>query len=497
MFDTSSSDPTHETQPMNGHRFMMSTELECLTVLLNGASDGHRVLHRFFRVLSGLAPTLPATSGIFNPYGRVYMDCGHVELAMCECSSPYDLASVVERQLLLVRQAVERLASEGTQLLLANNNHSGLLTAECNTWGSHENYLTEVHPSQFASRLLPFLVTRIYAGAGGVEYPTGRFLAAVRPLRMDGSIGGGTTCGRAIHSTAREEHHMGPTPHGFRYHNILGDGHRSHFNLALQFGATALAIQAAVHDPELAAELAMLDEWCGNVPWVDVLRHLNVLAAPNRPLAIEPLVIRTQRLYVAAAKRYLARLPDAPAWTARVLTDWSETLSAYERGDLAWLAARLDPFVKYQFYTAVLESMGKTWGNLPGNQELFHELALLDHSYHAFCDSRSVFERLESQGLLRHRVGPMVLPGQELEPFVPAVQTRADARARFIKYHADTQRYTLDWSAAFDSQRVVMHTLHDPFAQQFEPAASLPSEEFPLIGLEVLERLLSTSRRSG
>lgn|GEM_PF-3615495 len=49
---------------------------------------------------------------------------------------------------------------------------------------------------------------------------------------------------------------MGPKPNCFRYHQILGDGHRNHFNLALQFWATALALKAAIYDKKLPAEIA-------------------------------------------------------------------------------------------------------------------------------------------------------------------------------------------------------------------------------------------------
>jgi hypothetical protein len=33
--------------------------------------------------------TLSGHGGIFNPYGKVYCDCGHIEIAEIECDSPY------------------------------------------------------------------------------------------------------------------------------------------------------------------------------------------------------------------------------------------------------------------------------------------------------------------------------------------------------------------------------------------------------------------------
>ncbi len=212
----------------------------------------------------------------------------------------------------LATRAVEQLAAEGTKLILANNNHSGLLGDGCPVWGDHENYLVEQHPQTFAEQILPFLVTRLYHGAGGVHYPTGNFLAAVRPICMELATGGGTTEMRAIHSTAREEHHMGARPKHFRYHQILGDGHRSHFNLALQFGATALAIKAILFDSKLRSELQRLRKEFGK-SWVATLQQLNVLAAPGQPLGIHPLVLTTQRLYLEAARRYADTLTERAA----------------------------------------------------------------------------------------------------------------------------------------------------------------------------------------
>ncbi len=95
----------------------------------------------------------------------------------------------------------------------------------------------------------------------------------------------------------------------------------------------------------------------------------------------------------------------------------------------ALLAARFDTFAKYEFYSAVLQDAGHNWESLQDSKDMFCELALLDQSYHEFCNPTSVFARLESAELLQHRVGPQVLPGAEAEPFVPETSTRARVRA--------------------------------------------------------------------
>lgn len=447
------------------HEFLMSTELELQTSGLDSRVPMELVLDRFFHLMESVAPSLPGPSGVFNAYGRVYFDCGHVELAACECASPCILPSVVERQQILVKQVVDRMASEGCPLLLANNNYSGLLNSEAPTWGSHENYLAERHPSQFGELILPFLVTRIYAGAGGIEYPTGNFLAAVRPLQMVLPTGGGTTEQRAIHSTAREEHHMGAHPKRFRYHSILGDGHRSHFNLAIQFAATALALKAIFFVRRFPEQVLKLASQLMGRSWVDTLRRFNVLARPGEPWQVHPAGIAAQRLYLEGARRYAESLSSPPSWIAWALENWARMLEAFETRDLDWLSMRLDAFAKYRIYSSILDDQGKSWTDFPQEVELAHELTLLDQSYHSFCQSDSLFHRLEQAGLMDHRVGPYVGPGEEREPYVPGVATRADARARTIRaYAAERHHVLVDWAYIFDHRTSSSQRLEDPFA---------------------------------
>ena len=446
--------------------FLMSTELECLTATPSVPDQVPHAMDALLRYVSEFAPTLPGPGGVFNPYGRIYVDCGgHLELAMVESHCPYVLALIVERQQRVIARARRRLATRGIELLLANNNNSGLLHSGCPVWGSHENYLVDRHPTEFTDLILPFLVTRLYGGAGAIEFPSGSFLASSRATCMTTATGGDTTDRRAIHSTCREEHHMGPRPKRFRYNGILGDGHRSQFNLALQFGATALALKAIVHDRRLHRELARLGRFAGD-SWVPFLKQLNVLQRPGRELQVDRAVVRVQRVYLDAARRYVKRLEVAPPWVWKLLQDWEETLDAVERLDRGWLSARLDAFAKYEVYSSVLEDEGLSWADLPQHRHLFHELTLLDHSYHNFCDPLSVFTLLEQDGLLTHRVGPIVPPGEESDPFVPECSTRARPRARFIKDHAGDRRYLVDWSHVWDRKDDRIASLEDPFAAQ-------------------------------
>lgn len=474
--------------------FLMSTEEECLTATPDAPEQVDVAMHELLRAMSSLAPTLPGPAGLFNVYGRAYIDCGHIELAMPECHSPYVLALVAERQRRVVAAARDQLAKRGTRLLLANNNHSGLLHRGCPVWGAHENYLVERHPTEFTPLVLPFLVTRIYAGAGGVEYPTGAFLAAVRPTCMEEVTGGSTTQCRAIHSTCRDEHHQGAVPLRFRYHGILGDGHRSQFNQALQFGATALALKAILFDGRLPRDLAGI-RGLADGDWLGTLQRLNVLQAAGGELRVDPLIVQVQRIYLDAAQRFVERLDAVPSWIPDLLRDWDATLRALAALDRPWLAARLDAFAKYEFYSSVLAGQGYTWRDLPQQPPRFAELALLDHSYHNFCDPESVFSLLERDGLLEHRVGPCIPPGEEVDPFVPECATRARARARFIKEHAGQDHLVVDWSRVWDRREQRVATLEDPFAIEFSAWTPLAGGSSPPVHPPGRERTARSIRQ--
>ncbi len=450
-----------------GIKFCMGLEQECLTV----ARPPGDVMDRFFGHLSRAAPSLPdGRSGLFNPYGRVYVDGGsHLELASAEADSPLALVGLVQQQEALVSGAVAELSREGPTLVLANNNYSGVLRAESPVWGSHENYLVPVPPTLLAERMLPFLATRVYAGAGGVLAPSGRYVAGVRTQFLTRESGGGTVADRAIHSTARQESLMGPQGGRHRYHLILGDGHRSQLSLALQFGATALALQAVAERPDLVPPLPRPSCDSQRAVWVRAIRRLNVLAEPGVRPRVHPLVPTVQRIYLDGARRWADSTPEPPPWIPAMLDLWQQTLEAFERDDRDWLARRLDPWIKYDLLTGVLRDRGYRWELLPSNPRSLAELALVDQRYHEFCNPQSPFRMLDDAGVLRHQVVATTPPGAEDEPFVPRTGTRAEARARFLVEYHRSRGLVMDWHFACDSARNRACSLEDPFAEHYGP----------------------------
>lgn len=474
---------------------VLSIEQECQTTFTSTVDRRVEVvLGMFFEEMSRLAPALPGNAGIFNGYGRVYVDThAHLEFAFCECDCPYRLAQVVETQYALARRATEALSERGVELLLVNNNHCGLLRRGTAFWGTHENYLVGGPATTLTALAIPFLVTRIFAGSGGVLAPGARFLAGARHLAMQASHDDGVTTRRSIFSTSRQEHHLAAHDPRERLHLLLGDGHRSQFNTALHVGATALAVKAMEHDRELPALLSGVALRNQNEGWIEALERLSVLAEPGSFPTVAPVVIEVQRIFLDAARRTVDTIVDPPEWMESILVDWSATLDAYERTDRRWLSARLDAYIKYELYSHYLAESGRSWADVVQNVDVLSELTLLDHDYHTISSKASIFESLQERGLLRHRVEPQIEPGAETDAYVPDVRTRARARARFIKEHAGTARsgagFSVSWEHIRESDTRRVHALFDPFATEYssEEVAS-PSEGGIFEALRALRR---------
>ena len=69
--------------------------------------------------------------------------------------------------------------------------------------------------------------------------------------------------------------------------------------------------------------------------------------------------------------------------------------------------------------------------------------------------------------MLDHRVARCLSSGQEPEPFVAAVNTRARARARFIREHSDGERAYMNWDRAIMRSTGRPVFLTDPFAEAY------------------------------
>ena len=102
--------------------FLMGLEHECLTTTPHDPESAAVAVAEFMEIFGTQAPSVGSVgAGIHNGYGRVYTDCGlHLEFASSECSSPYILPLIVERQQILAARAVAKLQEQGLRLVIAN-----------------------------------------------------------------------------------------------------------------------------------------------------------------------------------------------------------------------------------------------------------------------------------------------------------------------------------------------------------------------------------------
>ena len=239
---------------------LLSIENECLTVVYGSREErpDPMAMQAVLERLAQLAPSLPSPSGVANGYGIVYPDpTGH----------PRTHGHRVRFALLAPHRhgATRAVGAGGGRGAVPRHGHADHPRQQYALRPVPAEALSDVgSPLQLPGGRAPFavrrpdsafLATRIYAGAGVVQYPDGCFLANSRAPYMECDVGGGTTDTRAIHSTARDESHVGPDVRRWRYHLICGDGHRSHFNLALQFGCTLAALKAVFFNPRLPERL--------------------------------------------------------------------------------------------------------------------------------------------------------------------------------------------------------------------------------------------------
>src|SRR5262249_52767643 len=162
------------------------------------------------------------------------------------------------------------------------------LEPQAPTWGAHENYLVGVPPGQLADRVLPFLVTRVFAGAGGIWAPTGEFLAGTRLTALTTDRGGDTTSRRAIFSTVRVERLVADRSEHYRCQLILGDGLRSHLSQALHLGTTALVLRAVEARPQAVIPLPRRPGMDQGRSWLAALQSFNRLARPGEAPLVHP-----------------------------------------------------------------------------------------------------------------------------------------------------------------------------------------------------------------
>lgn len=392
--------------------------------------------------------------------GRLYLDVGsHPEYATPECDSIHDLVvhdKAGERIMeSLVASAEERLAEEairGTVYLFRNNTDSA-----GNSYGCHENYLTRRgdDTSEYASTLIPFLVSRqIYAGAGKVlQTARGpRFVISQRADHIWEGMSSATTRSRPIINTRDEPH--ADAERFRRLHVIVGDSNMSEYTTFLKVGATACILRM-LEDPAVAMRDMTLENPIRAIREIshDLTCRQPVRLASGRELS----ALDMQREFLDRALSYADRRGFDPV-ESTALAMWEHCVTRLEQDPMS-LNREVDWVIKHQLVEAYRARHGVDLADA--------RVQLLDLQYHDVTRSRSPFYRMQERGLVAR-----MCTDEEIDRAVdePPQTTRARLRGAFIRRANERRRdYTADWvhlKVNDQAQRTVL--CKDPFVAHDE-----------------------------
>jgi proteasome accessory factor PafA2 len=274
---------------------------------------------------------------------RLYVDHAHPEYSSPEVTSPRAAVTWDRAGELVMREAVERLATVPPGVNLYKNNTDG----KGASYGTHENYLMARRTPflEVVKHLMPFFVVRqILCGAGrvglGVDSSRNGYQIAQRSDFFECEVGLETTLKRPIINTRDEPHAVADLYR--RLHVIIGDANHSDVADLLKLGTTSLVL-AMIEDGFLTEDLT-LDRPVATLHAIShdpTLRQQVTLAGGRRMLGLDLLEV-----YLGRARDYVDRRwgEDVDADTREVMHWWELTLDRLRRdpmearGEVEWVA---------------------------------------------------------------------------------------------------------------------------------------------------------------
>ncbi|QKE86085.1 proteasome accessory factor PafA2 [Arthrobacter sp. NEB 688] len=261
---------------------------------------------------------------------RLYVDHAHPEYSSPEVTTPRAAVAWDRAGELVMREAVERLATVPPGVNLYKNNTDG----KGASYGTHENYLMS-RSTPFASvvtHLTPFFVARqVMCGSGrvgiGVDSRTPGYQIAQRSDFFEVEVGLETTLKRPIINTRDEPHAVADRYR--RLHVIIGDANHADVANLLKMGTTSLVLamieaDALVPDLGVRRPVATLHE----VSHDPTLRQRLELLDGRRMTALELLWEYHDRAAAFVAERYAGE-PDPD--TVEVMHWWGTVLDRLGR----------------------------------------------------------------------------------------------------------------------------------------------------------------------
>lgn len=465
------------------------------------------------QALQQQTPCVPFVEGNPSPPGvllasgnRIYIDANNfVENATPEARCPEEVLAYQragERHLLAALPVALKnsgQAPDSAYLLRCVTDYAG------NFCGCHINVLARrLGPSDIVPYMLPFLVTRFYACAGGWG-PTG-FVMSQK--------------GRAIHTAAsldtrdkRAIVHLKDeslSASGYkRIHLTSSDATMSELGTYLTVGCTALVLRMLDDGVCVGPAMTLLDP-------VDALHRLDSDLTWNRPLALKCGVhvsaLDIQEHYLRAAETYISH--DCEAWMKNVVVLWRQVLDDLRHAPQQ-LTRKLDPFIKLRLYANALsahglsmqeftkwcgvveqiaphvgsaslprrgvreflrerlpfvpflfleqrlERKGLSWGYIPRAFTVWHAMRAMDLAYHR-VDEQGLHWRLRASGAIDSKMIDEAAVGRAMKEAPRG--TRAHPRELAIRELLASEKGTANWCAVQSAQRRM--NLLDPFAQE-------------------------------
>lgn len=402
------------------------------------------------------------SSNVFLTNGsRLYIDVGaHPEYATAECDSITQLIALDkagERIVHdLVRGGEDRLRAsgiDGTIHLYKNNTDSA-----GNSYGCHENYLVRRRADYktFASDLLPFLVTRqIVTGAGCItRTPSGaHYSFSPRADHMWEGMSSATTRSRPMINTRDEPHATAELYR--RMHVIVGDSTMSEPTLLLKVGATDLILrlmEARVRMPAftLAREMQAIRDVAH-----DLSGAATVELADGRLLT----AVQVQQTYLDLVAGHVDGVIERTDEVDQILDLWQRGIDAVRTGDHSGVDTELDWAIKHKVILRYQQRLACALED--------PRLARLELAFHDVSPEHGLFNRLQSQGLVRRIIDDRaIVDAMRTAPET----TRAHLRGAFVSAALAAGRdFTVDWvhlKITGEDSRTVL--LKDPFRNQDE-----------------------------
>ena len=463
----------------------------------------------------------PGPAGVLLATGnRIYIDANNfVENATPEVRSP--------EEVLAYQRAGERVLLAALPVALKNSGQSpdSAYLLRCvtdyagNFCGFHINVLARrMGPADIVPYIVPFLLTRFYACAGGWG-PTG-FVMSQKARAIHTTASQDTRDKRSI-VHLKDESLSGP---GYkRIHLTSSDALMSDLGTYLTVGCTALVLRMLDDGVSVGPAMTLLDP-------VAALRHLDSDHTWKRSLPLKcglhASALDIQEHYLRAAETYTSHACEP--WMRNVVVLWRRAVDELRQRPES-LTTKLDPFIKLRLYSKALsahglslaefgkwcgtiaqiephigaahiprraireflrerlpfvpflfleqrlEKKGLSWGGIPRALTLWHTMLAMDLAYHR-VDEQGLYWHLRTSGAVDSTLIGEDAIGKAMNEAPRG--TRALARGKAIRELLSSEKGTANWCTVQSTQRRM--NLTDPFREdgkweliaQAKPAAT-------------------------